>query len=244
MTLFSSIPCCRGNVMFRMKVLLVSAASLLVSSPAFAESDLSGVWQIDGNASALRTLAGKLPSFTTWGRAQYNRNKAAFARGDYSGDLTRHQCASPGVVRMMTLPYPIEFFQRPFQLTMLFGWNHQYRLVNLRPKPAEIPYEIAFGVSNGHWEKDVLVIRTTDLTDNTLLDSAGLPHGDRTVVTERIRLIDQDHLENVVTVTDPKAYKQPWSFRLAYRKTAAKSVAEDVCLDRRAAGGPAVEGLQ
>lgn len=230
--------------MLKTKALLYGVIGLCLAGPAFAEPDFTGVWRLDGDATALRTISGGAPPLTPWGREQYETNQAAFARKDYSADLTRLRCASPGAVRMMTLPYPVEFFQRPSQLTMLFGWNHHYRLINLKPAAATAPYELSIGLSNGRWEGDTLVVRTTDLTDNTLLDSAGLPHGDKTIVTERIRLLDRDHMEAVVTITDPKAYAREWSFRLAYHKTAAKGVAEDVCLDRIAAGGPAVEGLR
>lgn len=215
-------------------------AAMLSATPAKAEPDFSGVWRLEKDMSTLQTIDGAVPPLTTWGRKEYERNQAAFARKDYSRDLTRLRCASPGAVRLMTLPYPIEFFQRPHQLTMLFEWNHHYRLVNLgTPKTA--PYELAIGISNGQWQGDTLVIRTSDLTENTLLDSSGLPHGDKTVMTERIRLLDPDRLENLVTISDAKAYKKDWSFRLTYRKTGAKSIREDVCLDRMAEGRPAIE---
>jgi hypothetical protein len=230
--------------MLKTNGLVLCAVGLFLAGPAFAAPDFTGVWRLDGDATALRSISGKTPPLTSWGREQYEHNQAAFARKDYSGDLTRLQCASAGAVRLITLPYPVEFFQRPFQLTMLFGWNHEYRLINLRPTAMTTPYELAIGISNGHWEGDTLVVRTTDLTDNTLLDSAGLPHGDKTIVTERIRMLDRRHMEDVVTITDPKAYSRDWSFRLGYHKTAAKGVAEDVCLDRMAAGGPALENPQ
>lgn len=215
-------------------------ATTLTATPANAEPDFSGVWRLEKDMATIRTLDGAVPPLTAWGRKEYESNQAAFARKDYSRDLTRLRCASPGAVRLMTLPYPIEFFQRPHQLTLLFEWNHHYRLVNLGP-PKTAPYEIAIGISNGHWEGDTLVVRTTDLTDNTLLDSSGLPHGDKTVVTERIRLLRPDQLEDLVTISDPKAYEKDWSFRLTYRKTGATGIREDVCLDRMAEGRPAIE---
>lgn len=228
--------------MHKANMMIVTAGALLsAAAPAAARADpdFTGVWIVDGDTSTLRPTDGAAPPLTAWGKAAYAKNRRAFARRDFRGDLTRLQCAAPGPARIMTLPYPIEFFQRPYQLTMLFGWNHHYRLVNLKDVKAA-PYPLSIGISNGHWDGDTLVVRTTDMTDNTLLDSSGLPHGDMTVMTERIRLLGPDSLEDVVTISDAKAYRKDWSFRLRYTKTGARGVDEDVCLDRIAAGKPAL----
>lgn len=209
---------------------------------AASTPDFTGVWMLDTPATQLKPSDGSATPLTAWGQETYEKNKAAIAKGDFSVDLTRQQCASPGAVRMMTLPYLIEFFQRPHQLTMVFEWNHLYRVVHL-DKPQEAPYPMAIGISNGKWESETLVVETSDLTDNTLLDSSGLPHSDQLKVTERIRQTAPDRLEVQMTLTDPKAFTKPWSVTLPYRKTDATGVPEDVCLDRVEQGQPAFPRL-
>jgi len=140
---------------------------------------------------------------------------------------------------MMTLSYPIEIFQRPFQVTLLFQWNHLYRLINMPSQPKEAPYPLAIGVSNGHWEGDTLVVKTATMTDSTLLDSSGLPHSDQLQLTERIRLKGPGQLENVITLHDPKAFSRDWSTTLTYKKTEAVGIDQDICLDRIENGQPA-----
>lgn len=215
--------------------MLAAAALLSLGGTGFAADatpDFTGVYMIEGDHTELRPSDGSPVPLTDAGKKLYEKNKALRAKRDYAAyDLTMDRCASPGAVRMMTLPYAIELFQRPYQLTMLFEFNHLYRLVNLREQPKVAPYPLAIGTSNGRWEGDTLVVETADITENTLLDTSGLPHSDQLRVTERIRMAG-DRLENVVTIRDPKMFTRDWSVTLNYRKSAEKIIKEDVCLDR------------
>lgn len=220
---------------------ILACATLIGCSATAAEPDLNGVWLIDGPANQLRPADGSAVPLTDWAKAIDDKNQALRAKGDLSFDLADTRCASPGAARMMTLPYPIEIFQRPFQVTMLFQWNHLYRLINLTSPPKTAPYPLAIGISNAHWEADTLVIKTTDMTDNTLLDASGLPHSDQLQLTERLRLRGPARLEDRMTLHDPKAFQRDWSTTLTYRKTAATGIAQDICLDRIENGKPAFE---
>jgi hypothetical protein len=219
----------------------LAARSVIGAEPAMPSApDFSGVWRIEAAPGELRPADGSPLPLTAWAKQTYNRNKSELRQGKITFDLTRERCSSPGAVRMMTLPYAVEFFQRPQQLTLLFEWNHLYRIVNLRETPKVAPYPLAIGVSNGHWEGSTLVVETTDVIDNTELDSSGLPHSDQLQVVERFRLLDDGRLEDVMTLHDPKAFTRDWSATLRYKKTAAQGVREDVCLDRLDAGQPAI----
>jgi hypothetical protein len=230
----------------------VTAATLLVqfaavaawTQSANAAPDLTGVWQIEKPLAELRPGDGSALPLTAWAKELHDKHQALLRKGDHGFDLTMDRCASPGAIRMMTLANPIEFFQRPYQLTMLFEWNHLYRLVNLQQTRKVAQYPMAIGTSNGHWEGETLVIETTDIIDNTLLDSTGLPHSDQLRVVERIRRIGTDRLENVMTLHDPKAFTRDWSVTLTYRNTGARGIEEDVCLDRLEAGKPAINPVR
>jgi hypothetical protein len=218
-------------------------ASIAASAgPASTPPDLTGVWIIENAPVNLRTIDGSSPPLRAEGQVIYSRNQERLKQHDFSVDLTRDRCASPGMPRMMTLPNAIELFQRPSQLTVLFEWNHLYRLVNLRSEPKAGPYPLAIGTSNGHWEDRTLVVDTTGITENTLLDSSGLPHSDQLSLTEHIRLLPNGRLEDVITVHDAKMFERDWSFKLTFKKTGAKGVEEDVCLDRLESGHPALAG--
>lgn len=203
--------------------------------------DFTGVYLIEKPVNELKPSDGSPLPLTAWAKKELAQNQEKLRKKDYSFDLTRDRCASPGAARMMTLNYPIEFFQRPYQLTLLFEFNHLYRLINLSEKPRVAPYPMAIGISNGRWEGDTLVVETTSLTDNTLLDSSGLPHSGELKLLEKFRLLDGgNRLEVVMTLDDPKAFTRSWSTTLTYKKTGAPGIEEDVCLDRVEGGKPAL----
>lgn len=95
------------------------------------------------------------------------------------------------------------------------------------------------GLSRGKWDGNTLVIETTAMRDTTLLDNSGLPRSDALKVTERVRLLSADVLEDRFRFEDPNHYSQPWEAVATYRRQ-AKDIQEDVCLDRIRDGQPAL----
>ena len=91
---------------------------------------------------------------------------------------------------MMSLPasYPIEFIQTPNHLTIIFEVNNEVRRIFIgdRQLPPEQRLPSRAGYSEGHWEGDVLVVKTSDLLDG--LDQAAHPHSEDAVIDERFSL--------------------------------------------------------
>jgi hypothetical protein len=52
-------------------------------------------------------------------------------------------------------------------------------------------------------------------------------------IVERIHLLDNDFLENRVTVTDPEYLTAPWSWTWLYRRWPGYKIQEYVCEDNR-----------
>jgi hypothetical protein len=71
------------------------------------------------------------------------------------------------------------------------------------------------GLSVGRWEGNTLVVDTAGLKTNTDLED--VPHSDAMRINERIRLVDDDTLEDVITINDPKALKAPWIITKLYK---------------------------
>ena len=70
----------------------------------------------------------------------------------------------------------------------------------------------------GHWEGDTLVVDTVGVDDRTWIDEQGIIHGPDMHVTERIRKIDNNQtIEDLITVTDPKYFTRPWTYRNTYK---------------------------
>ena len=180
--------------------------------------DLSGIyWATEYNAKI--QIAGALP-LTVAGKAAYDKNVAGLKDGSIM-DAARRLCVPDGLPRVLATPYPFEIVQGPpGQVTMIYELNHQVRAIRLdKPLPAEkelISLPFYNGHSVGHFEGDTLVVDNIGFKENTWLDLAGHPHSDALHIIERFRRPDFGHMEVQVTIDDPKAYKKPWTARIAW----------------------------
>lgn len=220
---------------------LCLATAVFVSTVAQAAPDLSGYWQVDRYIEEVRTLDGKEPPLKPEAKKLYEQRKAAKRAGKLDFDPVA-KCVSPGVPRLMFLPYALEILQRPHELSMLFAWNHQHRHVDLTGKPLEPAYGMYMGTSNGKWEGNTLVVNTINLKEETLLDASGLPNSGELRVTERYSLqANGKQLKNVITIEDSANYTRPWQTQVTYRRLPdSHRIFEDVCLDRVDNGEPAI----
>ena len=197
-----------------------------------AGRNFEGVWLILGEHSALRTLAGKVPPMTRAAAARYAANLAARRGGKPAFD-TLQSCKPHGFPRILFAAYPVEILQEPKQVTFIHEVHHMPRMVYLDltlPKLEDMDPNW-MGQSAGHWEGDTLVVASQGFNDLTTLDAAGLPHSEQMRVVERIRKVEADTLEDVLTIDDPKTYTAAWSTRVTYRRQPGLRLKEYVCTD-------------
>lgn len=220
-----------------------AVAMLMWANTLLAAADFNGIWMVTEYRGQLRTVEGREPPLLPEAAARYAANLAAFRKGDTRFDLTAHQCASPGTPRVLFLPYPFEIMQTPEQVTFIFEWNHLFRAVPMGKAP-EISYATAIGASKASWQDDTLVIETDNLSDRTVLDAAGLPHSEALKVTERYRLSkDGKRLDLSIRFEDPQTFSAPWETQLQFRRLRDFKFSEDICLDRKARGEPALKRI-
>jgi hypothetical protein len=137
----------------------------------------------------------------------------------------------------MLTPERFKIWQRLGVVTFDFEWNRALRQIDASGMPPRedmlgrglVP--TMTGISKGHWEGDTLIAETTNVSDRTLLDDL-VPHTQDMKLTERLRLVDPDTLEDRITIDDPDYYKRPWDAVLTYKRQPAALFPEDVCLDR------------
>jgi len=209
-------------------------ASGLAAAPVSAAS-IEGTWKISTPQSAFTPTDGPIP-FTKDGLEQYNENKAAYAKGDFSFDLTPSRCSSPGVPRLALTPMPFRIWARPRTVTFQYSWNRLNRSVDLTGRKQEEPFAgPMIGLSSGQWDGDALLIKGQYFSDRTLIGDL-VPHSDSMVVDERLHLINANTLEDDLTITDPDTFTRPWHTKVTYQRQTNESFAEDICLDRLAAG--------
>src|SRR5262245_13096419 len=72
------------------------------------------------------------------------------------------------------------------------------------------------GDSRGHWEGDVLVVETTNLTDKTSIggNGNGLRHSAKMTITEQFKRVADDVVQYQFTVDDPVTYAQPFTMSM------------------------------
>jgi hypothetical protein len=205
-----------------------------------AAAELRGFWQIHGPITLQSEGHAALP-FTARGKLLFERNRAAIAADDRTVDLTL-RCASPGTPRIMLLPYPFEILQETDHILFVFQWNHLFRQIVMSDRRDPYILPSAMGFASGRWDSDTLVITTTDFSDQTFLDSQGLPHSDKLKLVERFSLRNRGRsLEWRATIDDPEIYSHPWNASARFDRLTLTSLDEDVCVDRVAAGRPAID---
>lgn len=124
-------------------------------------------------------------------------------------------CVDYGVPKVMEMPggYPLEFIQKPDQLTIIYEVENETRRIYIgdRQLPPDKRLPSRDGYSQGHWEGNVLVVKTTDMLDAE--DQADHPHSDQAVIEERFSLGKTDDGKKLImyeaTITDPVYYTAP-----------------------------------
>jgi hypothetical protein len=209
-----------------------------------AVPDLSGVWQRigrggePGEGQAYPALAMQEPPLTEWGRERFDLARPI--HGPRTTPATEAnapelKCLPMGFPATYFRPRPFEIVQLPQRIVMLFEIDNFWRVIHMDGRDfPEVPLHTWNGYSIGHYEGDTLVIETRHLIGwesesvQRWVDRLGYPFSDDVRVTERIRRVDDDRLENVVTIDDPIAYEQPWSGTIDYQRRNFE-LAEFIC---------------
>jgi len=227
-------------MILNLQVCAVAGAVMVASAVAWspvsaAAASIEGTWKIAKPASSFTPTDGPIP-FTADTKGDYEDNRAALAKGDFSFDRTQSRCSSPGVPRLALTPQPFRIWVRPLAVTFQYEWNRLTRSVDMTGRKVDAPFAgPAVGFSEGHWEGNTLVIKGQYFSDATLIDDL-VPHSDSMVVDERLHLKGPNTLEDDLTITDPDSFTRPWHTKVTYTRQPDQAFAEDICLDRLNAG--------
>jgi glyoxylase-like metal-dependent hydrolase (beta-lactamase superfamily II) len=178
----------------------------------FDVHDLSGFWEARGatNFAISRTA----PPMTAWAQAKYDAAKPGLGpRGKPLGNDPIMICDPMGYPRIIVASggYGVQIVQAPKEMLMLFDWFYARRDIwTDGRKLQEDPEPRFYGNSVGHWDGDTFVVESNGFDERTWLDDDGHPHSDEMRLEERYHRVDHDTIELTMTVTDPKAYTQPW----------------------------------
>jgi hypothetical protein len=179
--------------------------------------DWRGIWQLDWEHNP-RLLGGGSPGpLTPAAQAKLD----TFLQGQKKGENLQTQdanCLPTGMPGIMTEPYPIEFLFNPGMVVMVIETFSQVRHVytNGETHPAD-PDPAFNGHSIGHWEGDTLVVDTVGI-DTTTHIAPGVAHSDALHIVERIRRVDENHIQIERTISDPQILAKPWTQVLPYAR--------------------------
>lgn len=139
---------------------------------------------------------------------QKKKNMAAWFKED-----PEVKCYMPGVPRATYMPYPFQIVQSQNNILIAYEYATTNRLINMG-KPEEAATDTWMGTSNGHWDKDTLVVDVTGFNGKPWLDRAGDFTSDSLHVVERYTLIDPNTMDYEATIEDPDIYTRPWKINV------------------------------
>jgi hypothetical protein len=198
-----------------MKFTLATLLIFSCAAAAAAPPDLTGIWTLQPDGKAGAALNGPGDFERTAPFTPLARGKLAEYHGlvDPTGDSPGAHCVPHGMPLALFLGggYPVEFVQRPEQLTIIYETHNEVRRVFLdgrRIDPADI-LPSRDGISSGHWEGNTLVVETTGLKES--IDQATAHSDDARIIERYTPHTDGDlrrlHVE--VTIHDPLFYTAP-----------------------------------
>lgn len=194
---------------------------------------LSGIWRLAAPVTELRGTDGKAPALTPEGQKLLRVRAAALKAG--KGDDPADRCLPPGMPRLMFTDAPFLLAQAPVKVTVFSQHRHVVRHVFLDgplklSDDADPTWE---GYSSGRWEGDTLVIETGGFNGQQWIHGSGLPQSPAMRITERLRLVDADTLEDQLRIEDAQYYRGPFTTRVLFkRQPAGTELLEEECSEK------------
>jgi hypothetical protein len=203
-------------MMLQPKFLVLLLALLLANGMVCAAPpDLTGLWvlQADGRASLALNGPGNFEKTAPFTAAARQKLAQYHALVDATGDTPGAHCVPHGMPLAVFLGggYPVEFVQRPEQLTIIYETHNEVRRVFLdgRRIDADDLLPSRAGTSWGKWEGKTLVVTTIGLSES--VDQA-TAHSANARITERYTPLTRDGLKRLrleLTIEDPEFYTSP-----------------------------------
>lgn len=220
---------------------------LVLPGATFAQDSVPnfhGLWLTDGSArDATRIVDGRLPdgtpaeprpgspsALTEEGRNLYERNKAGIAASDPTIDQSL-LCIPSGFPRIALNSQPVLIMQEEDVVVWTSESNQGIARRIWISDQHTTPWPSRLGDSIARWDGDTLIVETTDIAEDTLINSRGLGHSAEFTAIERWRLIDGGaKLEIHMAFTDPVIFTEPWDTTVIYERSDQRPL-DDICTD-------------
>src|ERR1700728_189111 len=170
--------------------------------------------------------------------ASERKRLEAISRGEDPGGVDAKACTFGFPLIMLDSPLMFEVLPTPKETSLIFS-SREIRHVytdGRQHTPKDELWATPWGDSIGHWEGQTLVIDTIAVkspfasseSEGVAVLAFGDVEGEQTITIlssqahfmERIRMLDQGHLEDQMTVVDPNNLTAPWHVSRAYQRVA------------------------
>ena len=169
---------------------------------------------------------GRTPAFTPEAqKRRAPRDQGTFGNGpfEWTTDFTLYdRCITRGVVgSVLRVIYGNgnRIVQAPGVVAISYEMIHDTRVFYTDGRPhIGQPIRQYLGDSRARWEGDVLVVETTNLTDQTSIgpNGNGLRHSAQMKLTERFKRVANDILQYQITIDDPVTYARPFTLSMPW----------------------------
>jgi hypothetical protein len=191
-----------------------------------SENDADSTFRFDFARRAFRQTSqvvdppdGRQPAVTARGQAN-QMPRGTFGAGplNWTTDFSHYErCITRGIfgsVLRVIYGNGNRIVQSPGAVVMSYEMLHDSRVFYTDGRP-----HIASGIqqymgdSRAHWEGDVLVVETTNLTDETAfgVNGNGPRHSTQLTLTEKFKRVADDILQYQMTLDDPQTYERPFT---------------------------------
>ena len=167
---------------------------------------------------------GRMPETTPQAeKRRASRDRGTFGNGPFNTfeDFTLYdRCITRGIVgSVLRVIYGNgnRIVQSPGVVAFSYEMIHDTRIIYTDGRP-HIGQAIRqyLGDSRAHWDGDVLVVETTNLTDRTSIggNGNGLRHSDKMKITEQFKRVADDVVQYQLTIDDPVTYARPFTMSM------------------------------
>lgn len=212
---------------------LLAPANLNKPRPP-APFNLTGSWSWDSKFAGANFDPPENLKLTPFGQMHHDAARKAAAEGKvYRNDIGL--CWPIGLPIMMLRAWPVHMIQLPNSVYMVQELMNELRIIFMDGRAHTDP-EIAIpsfaGESIGRWEGNTLVIDTTNFVNDRhwVSERWGLPGSDQLHIVERIKMVDENTLQDEFTFEDPKVYAGTWTVTKQMKRTNDRDLQEVRCL--------------
>lgn len=197
----------RANPRWSTRILQRGGERLISESAASAAEEAA-----DG---LFRVWAGQLN--IEWNATFTDAANEARDQWDPTVDDGRLLCIAPGMVDSIVSPFPIELIKDGEDIVIrMEQWDGVRRIHMGDVGPAEDVTQSPMGYSVGHWEGEILVVRTTRVSW-PFFDDRGTPQSEDVEMIERFVMADDEQqMFWEATITDRMYLAEPATVRQIY----------------------------